>query len=571
MSLELCTVVDGPERSVHDTSMANRSRNRGPTRARQERARAAEETSRPPERSLPTAGWAAALLIAILIAFSPGLTGPWIMDDVIAIENNESIRDLGDWRAIITPRAGGSTHEGRPLLNLTYAINYAISPEPMGFKLANIVIHWSAAIVLFAVVRRLARLCSTEPREAWMIAAATATCWSFHPLTVQSVSYAAQRAESLAAFSILVSIYLALLALQRPAADKSGEVVSRTPFAVASIVVVYLGILLKEIVVVTPAVLFLIDWLLVFRDWKVAIKKRWWMYASQLPALLVVAVLLAMSGSRGGTIGAGVGAVPVGSLEYFLTQLSVLPRYLIVCFWPQGLIFDYGVFIETKAMPIAVGALVLVGLLVSAWSLRQRWPVYSFAVFAFLVLLSPTSTLIPIASQTVSEHRLYLPVACLIGGVMVCLFQYKSPGVRVVALTAVVGTLAVVTYQRSSDFGSLRALWSDTYNKVPQNRRAYVGYVSLLLAEQELDLANQIIRQTPSPKDDPVSLVLLARIAFERRQDQEVLNLLRRSEELLRGDNVDPHTRELVPPWSQEMFARSSEALGVSPLEPSAP
>src|SRR4029078_2427514 len=83
-----------------------------------------------------------------------------IFDDVDTITRNESITAL-------SPLIGSENHRGplnppaniptaaRPLVNLTFAINYQFSQlRPTGYHAVNAVIHFLSAILLYSIVRR---------------------------------------------------------------------------------------------------------------------------------------------------------------------------------------------------------------------------------------------------------------------------------------------------------------------------------------------------------------------------------------------------------------------------------
>lgn len=516
-------------------------------------------------------GWAFVFalthLALLLVVFSPGYQGPFLGDDEVAIVENESIRDLTDWREIAFPKTvGGSTHEGRPLLNLTFAVNYAMSSDPLPFKVTNVVIHWLAGCALIGLAFWLIRWQGAQAKFSLCTSGAIGLVWTLHPVTVQSVSYVAQRAESMASGAILLSVLLSLMALNVGSTNLSGFRSNkiRRFMWVSSVATVYLGVLCKEIVVVTPAVIFLIDWLLVHHDPWTAILQRYRLYLAQLPALGLAGVLLVSNEMRGGTVGSS-GAVQVGKLEYFLTQLSILPHYLRVSFVPTGLAFDHGIYLEHSSWKIAFGALVFVLILVSSLAFWRRWPLYSCCALIYLVVLSPTSTFIPIASQTVSEHRLYLPVACVVSAlVWLGATRLPSPSSRWFVLVPVVLVLFMLTYQRAGLFQSKRRLWADTLQNAPYNRRAYATYIDLLFRDGDHRFASQTIwRLNENPENDLLSAVFLARVEYERRDYRESLRLCLRARELLMTDSVNPHDRYLFPSWAKVLMAESAKKIGL--------
>ena len=61
----------------------------------------------------------AAVLLAGLLAYLGSLDGPFVFDDVPGILENDSIRNLGDWRTVLDPPAEGAGIDSRPIVNLS--------------------------------------------------------------------------------------------------------------------------------------------------------------------------------------------------------------------------------------------------------------------------------------------------------------------------------------------------------------------------------------------------------------------------------------------------------------------
>jgi hypothetical protein len=81
-------------------------------------------TNAPPRRALWLAG--GGLVLAGFAAYGNSLGGPFVFDDVPAIMGNPSIRQLGSLGAVLAPELdGGLTVSGRPLVNLSLALNHA--------------------------------------------------------------------------------------------------------------------------------------------------------------------------------------------------------------------------------------------------------------------------------------------------------------------------------------------------------------------------------------------------------------------------------------------------------------
>src|SRR3546814_5813631 len=142
-------------------------------------------------------------LIVALVAgllFTPGLPGEFVFDDLPNITNNKAIHlvELSPEAlstVLATPQLSGTT---RALPTLTFAVDYwrGGGPDPMVFKVTNIVIHALTALALAWFFHSL--LCAAGvlgERVRWL-APALALAWAAHPLQVSSVLYAVQRIQT---------------------------------------------------------------------------------------------------------------------------------------------------------------------------------------------------------------------------------------------------------------------------------------------------------------------------------------------------------------------------------------
>src|SRR5262245_34231372 len=96
------------------------------------------------------------LLIAAtgLLTFWNSLNGPFIWDDQTAIVSNKTIQHLWPLADPLSPPLETPT-SGRPLVNLSFAVNYAIGGVAQtSYHAVNIALHIACALLLFAIVRR---------------------------------------------------------------------------------------------------------------------------------------------------------------------------------------------------------------------------------------------------------------------------------------------------------------------------------------------------------------------------------------------------------------------------------
>ena len=82
---------------------------------------------------------------------------PFLLDDDESISRNATIRSFAT--AFFPPANSGVTVSGRPLLNFSLAVSYAIGGTDLyGYHVGNLLIHFAAALCLFGIVRRTLRL-----------------------------------------------------------------------------------------------------------------------------------------------------------------------------------------------------------------------------------------------------------------------------------------------------------------------------------------------------------------------------------------------------------------------------
>ena len=99
---------------------------------------------------LPLAG-GAVLAAGAIAVYCQTFSVPLIFDDRTAIAGNLTIRH---WSTALWPPPG-TTASGRPMLNLSLAINHAISGTAVwSYHALNLVIHILAGLTLFGIVRR---------------------------------------------------------------------------------------------------------------------------------------------------------------------------------------------------------------------------------------------------------------------------------------------------------------------------------------------------------------------------------------------------------------------------------
>ena len=162
-----------------------------------------ELAPRDPTRRLPASLCAIALLLALGV-YRNALTNPFVYDDHLIVVENPSITRLSDLRAIVL-------HDvKRPLVNLSYAVDYAIwGLAPFGYHATNLLLHLLNVGLLFAFARRAAADHDEPSPRAFhngrelAVAFTAASLAAVHPLMTQAVGYVAARADLLSGTFVL--------------------------------------------------------------------------------------------------------------------------------------------------------------------------------------------------------------------------------------------------------------------------------------------------------------------------------------------------------------------------------
>jgi protein O-mannosyl-transferase len=464
-------------------------------------------------------GWSCVLagvviVLAALAAYHNSLSGPFVFDAYAAITENPTIRHLWPLGPVLGTPPGGSPVSGRPVVNVSLAINYSLGGlNVTGYHAVNLAIHMLAGLTLFGVVRRtlssVARrsnkhLESADSR-AWLISLAAAALWTVHPLQTESVTYVAQRSESMVGLFYLLTLYGFIRGAEAGSQRKERGWLS------LSVAACFLGMATKEVMATAPVMLFLYDRTFVAGNFIGAWRQRRGFYLSLASTWLLLAYLMAGTGARGGTVGF---ETSVPWWAYAITQCKAIVLYLRLSVWPHPLVIDYGLKWGGPPVVLAFDALV-VGALATATviGMRKR-PALGFLGAWFFVILAPSSSVVPVATEIIAEHRMYLPLAAVV--VLAVLGLFEVLGKRSAAAFALLGLgLALVTARRNECYRSELALWGDTVKNVPDNPTAhdYLGQAladanDLSAATREFTEASRLDPRLPGPRNN-LGIVML--------------------------------------------------------------
>ena len=444
---------------------------------------------------------AAALIIAVGVtayfnSFQGGFLRP---DDVLSITDNPHIQKL--WplsEAISLPLwSTGATVAGRPILSLSFAINYAFSAlEPWGYHLVNLIIHISAALLLFGIIRRTLH---TEqfhqhlgPR-ALPLALTVVLIWLVHPFQTESVTQIAQRAESMMAMFFLLTLYCAIRGFQ---SNRRGL------WYLASVLACALGMGTKEVMAAAPLIVPLYDYVFVSKSLKTMLHQRWIFYVSLAATWTIVLALVIITHLKPAPSNLinknWVVLKDADWLGFTQAQPAVVLEYLRLSLWPwpqgfQGLLTPpllsattFGVILSVVIV-IALLALIFWGLL------RYSWPAFTGAWF--FLILAPSSSFIPTLDVSGCLHRMYLPLSAVVTTVIfggdyffrklftARLGQRAIKTLTLAVVLAIVAALTFMTWRQNKNYQSEVAMWTSVLRHNPDSTDAHTT-LSKVFSEQ---------------------------------------------------------------------------------------
>lgn len=460
-----------------------------------------------PESRQP-APWKLSLIILLLVAacYANTLNAPFIFDDDDSIVHNPYIRSI--WPLTESMKAPPQTTvAGRPIVSLTLALNYALSGHTLSedqlwsWHLVNTLIHGLAAITLFGVIRRLLnskRLQGTFGPIAIPLAAVVAAIWAVHPLQTGAVTYIIQRAESLMGLFHLLAMYCAIRHMTCGARH----------WMIGAVIASALGMATKEVMVTAPVVILLIDRCFFAGTFLRALRARPLLYVGLAATWLV---LIAANYDAPRSKSAGLSLETVTPLSYFLTQLEVIPHYLLLVFRPVGQCLDYQWPLVNSWRDVLPQAMLMLALGVTTLIGLARNTTWSLPAVAFFLILAPTSSFVPLVDPAF-EHRMYLPSACVVA-IAVCLFagyfnrllrrRFNSsdsnpPATqqltsmlrqRLIVFLIIVPILMLLTHRRNETFQSVESVWRTVVDARPENNRAHINLANALLDNRKIEEA----------------------------------------------------------------------------------
>lgn len=493
--------------------------------------------------------WRAVLILAaIAAAYANSFNGPFVLDDQASVVQNRDIRDLGRLDRVLAPLPD-SPVAGRPLVNLTFALNYAAGGLDVTlYHAVNFAWHVACAWLLFGVIRRTLELPRVEGRvsiPAADAALAATLLWAVHPVNSEVVDYITQRTESMMAFCLLLALYAAIRA----------HTAAHRWWMPVAVVACLAGTVCKETIAVAPLLVALHDRIFVFASWREALRMRQRLYLGLATSWIVLAGLVS-AGPRAAVSGAGSGVTP---WTYLVNQAAMIVEYLGLTVWPARLVVFYGWPEMVPLADVLPQACAVVVLLAATGVALVKAPPLGYLGAWFFITLAPTSSIIPIATEVGAERRMYLPLMALAVLVVTVLdsiarrfVRGSAPRVAVaVPVTLGVVALAAATIQRNTEYASALRLAQTVVDRRPTPVAYHILGEQLALAGRTAE-AETALRTSVKLGNTRAAFQLGALLVDARRFPEAAQPL----EAFVASASVRQRLRWLEPPRIDVLSAR---------------
>lgn len=461
-----------------------------------------------PLSPLTSAHWLIPTVILSFIAFivyHPSLHYNFQFDDVANISKFYSIR----YHTIKTLFLATS----RWISYWLNTFNYQLGKfDPFYYRFFNVIFHTTTGIlifffVLYALSLRKERSFFTDNK--FLIACTTSLLFLLHPVQTQTVSYVIQgQLEGLACL-FMMCMSLCFLFSQTLTNKLARFVCTFLLFFAA-----FLACGTKEIIIISPILLILIDWFFVAQGDVRSLAKRWWLHLIVMTIVFGMYIYFLKPSFFKNALGLSIEArnnignlltempgEPIKPLHYCISQFKVILHYITIFIWPFTISveYDWKLVKHFFAPDCFLPFLVLCAIVSALFFLlrKNKTHILGFCALWFFVAILPRSSIIP-SSELLSDYKTYMPsvgilflLACIIVYLIKTfteseslqqLGQYRSSAQPVLVLLFAL-PLGFLTYQRNKVWRSSEEFWTNIIENAPGKARAY-NNLGVALSEQ---------------------------------------------------------------------------------------
>lgn len=438
------------------------------------------------------------LSIVTTVVYYPSLHYDFQFDDIANITKHFSIRHYSFSQLFFN-----STRWISYWLN---SLHYKIGKfDPFSYRVGDLIIHTvNGILVFFILFIALSGLKNNSffKRNNFFIALLTSTFFLLHPVQSQTVSYVIQgQLEGMATLFVLGMVLCFLLI------HRTHHTIQRYVLTGLLFILAFFSCGTKEIAIVSPILLILVDWFFIAQGSWNELKKRTWLHVALFVLVTSIYIyllkphffihILGMQAVAKNNIGNIITKNPLDKITpsiFFISQFKVILHYLWIFIYPLNISVEYDwklvedFFAPDCILPFI--ALVSIGFFVIRLLIKNPTNLISFGMIWFAICIAPRSSIIA-SPELIADYKTYMSSfgwLFLIAAGLIKLGELVTNKIKntswvlsdvgIQAATAFIFALLLgtLTNQRNRVWSSGLNFWGNIIKNAPGKARAYNNY-----------------------------------------------------------------------------------------------
>ncbi|HET7818332.1 MAG TPA: tetratricopeptide repeat protein, partial [Bacteroidia bacterium] len=413
------------------------------------------------------------ILLLTFFAYYPFLKNKWTRwDDIQYTLENPYTQNLSfeNIKYVFT-----TSYQGNyiPLTYLSFTIDRTLlGDNPKGFIAINILLHLINTLLVYLLIDRL-----VNNKLAGLIGS---LLFGIHPVHVESVAWIAERKDVLYTCFFLLSIHLYVNYVET----------KKLKWLLISISGMILSVLSKNVAIVLPCVLLILDYFLKrdFKNKKIIFEK--------IPFLLI-AILFAYIGTQSvQSNGKDLSSYHLTFLEHIAVASYAYIHYLVKIILPVNLSAYYPYpFLSDEDMPIYIWNYLAASILITGcifW-IGRKSPLIIFSLLFFIINIAPVLQFFPVGDAVYADRFVYvasfgvfLPFAFITASV---LENRSNTLLKCIGTFSIFVCLFVLCSQRTVVWKNTKTLWIDVLKKNNNVSLAHTNLGNVFVEESKPDSA----------------------------------------------------------------------------------
>ncbi len=436
------------------------------------------------------------VLIAAFAIYANAISGKFVFDDNLFIENNEQIKSLSNIPELYFSSVTEGSHVAkdnfyRPNQQALFALIYAaFGLNPIPFHIASVLFHAFNSFLIFLLFMKLG--------AARKVSFFSSIVFLIHPINTQAVSYISGMADPLGMMFVLCALFCFVKTVS---SEMSKQFFLNSCF---SILFFIFGIFTKENTIIFPALVFIT---LIFLFKKIPYEKKKIIYSLSGIYFLIAGIYLYFkfttlnfSGNIGLTDQKNI--YTENLYIRIVTFLNILPEYFKMIFFPIDLNYEKPYVAYTDFQRADGIFALLVALLFITVTFYKAIKIYKKAKVSsaisgavtgglwFFICLAPVSGIIPV-NAIYLEHWLYYPLAGVIFSAAK-IYEHQKIFVKNIFLIILIPlsvAYCIRTVLRNSEWANPEKFYKNELKYSPNSARMHNNLAMIYADEKKCPVA----------------------------------------------------------------------------------